>query len=39
VPDVGRRLACDGLVIEVLSVEHGAVRSVLVRRREGGHVA
>jgi len=26
-------------VIEVLSVEHGAVRSVLVRRREGGHVA
>lgn len=39
VPKVGRRLLCDGMEIEVLAVEHGTVRSVLVRKREAGHVA
>jgi CBS domain containing-hemolysin-like protein len=39
VPEVGRRLRCDGVEIEVLAVDHGTVRSVLARRRGAGHAA
>ena len=37
VPEAGRRLPCDGVEIEVLAVDHGTVRSVLVRKRGAGH--
>jgi putative hemolysin len=39
VPDVGRRLGCDGIELEVLAVDHGKVKAVLVRRKGAGHVA
>jgi CBS domain containing-hemolysin-like protein len=39
VPEVGRRLQSDGLEIEVLAIDHGSVRSVLVRKQGARHVA
>jgi CBS domain containing-hemolysin-like protein len=39
VPEAGRRLPCDGVEIEVLAVDHGTVRSVLVRKRGAGRAA
>lgn len=38
-PEVGRCLPCDGVEIEVLAVDHGKVRAVLVRKRRAGHVS
>lgn len=38
-PEVGRCLPCDGVEIEVLAVDHGKVRAVLVRKRGAGHVS
>lgn len=38
-PDIGRRVVCDGIELEVLSVARGRVEAVLIRRKGDHHGA